>query len=142
MRNILLEKLYTKCRGKLSLRPFSEKVRLSISLVFILCQTMLKTTCLYLILSFFRKIKRGLELVSLPHFLHNFWRKIFLLLWSINRVGFIAWLLLLAEIFGQYVYCNCLLTRLWRHGFWNQPYLSNQAFFSTWLKRHDKNLSI
>ena len=19
----------------------------------------------------------------------------------------------------QYVYCNCLLTRLWRHGFWN-----------------------
>ena len=25
---------------------------------------------------------------------------------------------------GQLVYCNCLLPRLWRHEFWNQPYLS------------------
>ena len=23
----------------------------------------------------------------------------------------------------QNVYCNCLLTRLWRRKFWNQPYL-------------------
>ena len=28
---------------------------------------------------------------------------------------------------GQYVYCNCLLTRLWYHKFWNWLYLSNQA---------------
>ena len=32
----------------------------------------------------FHKIKIGLELVSLPHFRHSFWRKIFLLLYSIN----------------------------------------------------------
>ena len=24
---------------------------------------------------------------------------------------------------GQYVYCNCLLTMLWRQKFWNWPYL-------------------
>ena len=36
---------------------------------------------------------------------------------------------------GKYAYCNCLITRLWRHKFWNWPYLSNQAIFSTWLKR-------
>ena len=30
---------------------------------------------------------------------------------------------------GQYVYC-----RLWRHKFWNLPYNSNQAVFSTWLR--------
>ena len=32
----------------------------------------------------------------------------------------------------QYVYCNCLVTRFWRHKFWNYTYLSNQAIFSTW----------
>ena len=30
---------------------------------------------------------------------------------------------------GQYVYWNCLLTRLWRHKFSNWPYLSNQVVF-------------
>ena len=41
-----------------------------------------------------------------------------------------------------WAYCNCLLTWLWRHKFWNQPYLSNQALFSTWSKRQDKYLNI
>ena len=36
--------------------------------------------------------------------------------------------------FGHNVYCNCLLTMLWRHKFWNWPYLSNKAIFSTWQK--------
>ena len=31
-RNIFLEKLYTKCGGEISARPFSEKLKLSISL--------------------------------------------------------------------------------------------------------------
>ena len=30
---------------------------------------------------------------------------------------------------GQYVYCNCLLTRLWHRKFWNLPHFSNQAIF-------------
>ena len=41
---------------------------------------------------FFYKIKRGLKLVSLPHFLHNFRRKIFFLLYSINWPNVIVWL--------------------------------------------------
>ena len=43
---------------------------------------------------------------------------------------------------GQYVYCNCFLTRLWRHKFWNLPFFSNQAVFSTSPKSPDKNLNI
>ena len=43
MKNIILEKSYTKCDGETSLRPFSEKLRLSKSLdqqskiLYILC---------------------------------------------------------------------------------------------------------
>ena len=44
----------------------------------------------------FWKIKRGLEIVSLPHFPHNFWRKMFLL--PIDWPNFIVWLPLLCEI--------------------------------------------
>ena len=82
-------------------------------------KTKLQTTCLYLILGFFKKTKSGLELVSLPYFLHIFWRKIFLLMYSINWPSFIFWLSLLREILGIMCICNCLLTRLWRHEFWN-----------------------
>ena len=35
----------------------------------------------------------------------------------------------------QYVYCNSLLTRLWRNKFWNSPYLSNQAIFFYMTKK-------
>ena len=42
---------------------------------------------------------------------------------------------------GQYVYCNYLLTWLWRHKFCSQLYLSNQAI-PTWHKIQDKNLII
>ena len=63
-------------------------------------ETKLETSCFYLILSIFSKIKRSLELVSLPHFLHNFWRKIFLPLHSINWRSFNVWLPLLCEILG------------------------------------------
>ena len=45
--------------------------------------------------------KRGLELVYLPQFMHNFWRKIFLLLYAINVPNFIVWLPLFWEIFGN-----------------------------------------
>ena len=42
----------------------------------------------------------------------------------------------------QYVYCNCLLTRLWRHKTSIQRRLSNQAFFSTWPISQDKSWNI
>ena len=37
-----------------------------------------------------------------------------------NWPNLIAWLPLLFWDIGQYVYCNCLLTTLWRRKFWNQ----------------------
>ena len=42
----------------------------------------------------------------------------------------------------QYVCCNCLLTRLWNHKFWNDAYIFNQVGFSTWSKCQDQNLNI
>ena len=43
---------------------------------------------------------KGLELVSPPHFMYDFWKKMFLVLHSINWSSFIAWLPLLWEILG------------------------------------------
>ena len=91
-RNIFLGKSCTKCSGETSPRPFSEESKLSISglKIYTVCfysmaswglskyiESKLQTTWFHLILSFFLKIKRILELVYKPHFLHNFWRKIF-----------------------------------------------------------------
>ena len=50
-----------------------------------------------------------MELVSLLHFPHNFWRKIFFLLCSINWPNFIVWLTLLCEILGKM--CNAIVCK-------------------------------
>ena len=50
-----------------------------------------------------------MELVSLAHFRHDFWRKIFLLLSSITWLNLIAWLLLLREMFGRI----CIINVCW-----------------------------
>ena len=57
--------------------------------------------CFYLIWSFFEKTKSSLELVSLPHFLHCFWWKTFILLYSINGPNFFVWLPLIHEILSN-----------------------------------------
>ena len=125
MRNILLEKSCTKCGGETITRPFSENQNwaylwissLNFYTVYFYCisswglskyiETKWQTTCFYLILTFFKKTKRGVELVSLLHFLHHFWRKIFLLLYSNNWPNFIFWLSLLREIL--YNMCNIVV---------------------------------
>ena len=89
MRNIFVEKSYTKCAGETIPRHLSKKSKLSISLdqkckdlksLFLLCANLramenseikLQTACLPNIKPF-KKAKSGLELVSLPRFLHNF----------------------------------------------------------------------
>ena len=132
MRNIFLEKSYKKSGGESSPRPFSWKLKLSISLdqylkvlycLFLLycklrlpkyTETKLQTTCFYLILSIFFSIKRILELVPLPDFLHNLWIKMFLLLNSMNWPSFSVCLPLYFEILGNM--CIVFVTRLW---FWN-----------------------
>ena len=67
-------------------------------------RNILKLSCRPLALTsykaFFKK-KRGLELVSLPDFLHDLWRKTLFLLYSINWPNFIVWLLLLREVLGN-----------------------------------------
>ena len=60
----------------------------------------LKCSAFILYICFFLK-KRGLELVSLPYFLHGLWWKIFLLLYSINWSNFIVWLPLICEMFSS-----------------------------------------
>ena len=119
MRNIFLEKSYRKCGAETIPRPFSKKSKLSISLdqqsqmlysFFLLYvqgelyQNISKLRCWPHALPLYKaflKTNGGLELVSLPHFLHVFWKKIFLLLHSINWPNFIAWLPLLLELLGN-----------------------------------------
>ena len=71
---------------------------------------MSKLSCRPLAFTSFKvRKKKGLELVSLVHFLHDFLGKIFLLLSSITCSNFIAWLPLLREILDNVF---CLLTSL------------------------------
>ena len=63
-------------------------------------ETTLQITYFYLIWSFYIK-KRGLGLVFLYHTLHDIWRKVFLLLYSINWPNFIVWFHLLCDILGN-----------------------------------------
>ena len=116
MRNIFLEKSCRKCVEEVS----PKKIKIEhipgltvwnvIKFVFILypswsliiyIKSKLLDTWFYLIESFFQKTKRYLELVFLPHFLHDFWRKVFLTLYSINWLNYIVWLYLIIEILGN-----------------------------------------
>ena len=46
-------------------------------------------------------LEKGLGIVSPPHYVYDFSRKIFLMLYFINGPNFIAWLPLLLEILGN-----------------------------------------
>ena len=96
---VFKKKTYAKYCQEPSTRPFYKKSKLSISLnqqSEILCNLFLfyaqgevypsskvSTTCF--------------DLVSLPHFRQDFWRKIFLTLYFIDWPNFIAWLPLVLE---------------------------------------------
>ena len=141
MRNTFLEKSYTKCGGQIIPRPFSKKSKLSISLdqnfkvlyiFFIVCQVenyrkWLELSCWPLAVTSynkgFLKNRKG-SWTSLPALFSAWFSKenisvvIFYYLTKFQcLVAFNLW-----DI-GQYVYCNCLLTMLWRQKFWNWPYL-------------------
>ena len=103
-------------------------------------ETKLQTTCFYLIRSFFKNKKRSGT--SFPvSFSAWFLKKniSFIMCYCLTKyclVVFTLW------DNGKYVYCNCFLTRLWRHKFWNQLYLSNQAVFSTLPESQGNNSNI
>ena len=90
MRNMFLEKSYTKYGEETSPRRFSEKLKLNLTLdqqskvlysLFLLYgkfrafEIYCNSAADHLLspyIKLFEKIKRGLELVFLPYFLHNF----------------------------------------------------------------------
>ena len=106
MRNIFLEKSYTKCRGETTLRSFSGKLELSISLdrysrVLFICfycipswglskyiESRLQTTCFYLILGIFKKRVCSQSLclifciISWPSFI--VWLPLFVRYWAMR----------------------------------------------------------
>ena len=120
MRISFLKKSYSKSDGKTSPTPLKntpKKSKLSISLnqqfeilynlVLFLCPSRGLSKYIgtngtnHLLLphiKFFQKWRRGLELVSLPHFPDDFRRKIYLALYSITWSNFVVWLPLLLEI--------------------------------------------
>ena len=94
MRDIFLEKSYTKYGWKRSPRRFSKKKKIKIEHISVkfysffllhvqvegyrnILQLRCRPLALIPFLNVFKKTKRALELVSLPHFLHDFWRIIF-----------------------------------------------------------------
>ena len=114
MGNFFLEKPYPKCGAETSSRLlFTNKIwadlwinSLKSFTVYFYCMSKLRTTKTFwnygsghLLLHHIKPFwKRGLKLVSLIYFLHNFWRKIFFTLHSIIWSNFIVWLSLLFEI--------------------------------------------
>ena len=134
MRNIFLEKSYMKCGGETIPRLSPKKSKLSYLWINYLkfytvwfywmpswglskyIETNLQTTCCY---KAFLKNKNRSG-ISLPvSFSAWFLKKnisliIFYYLTKFHcLVAFTSW------DNEQYVYCNCLFTRLWRHKFWN-----------------------
>ena len=95
-------------------------------------KTKLQTTSFHLI---FKKI-RGLELVSLPHFPHNFWTKIFLLLYSINGSNFIVCCL----YFVRY-WAICVLQLFFKPVCDVMNFEVNLGFLITPFFLHDQNVA-
>ena len=133
--HIFLEKSYTKCGKETISRPFFKKSKLTIPLdqywkFQIFCfnflpgwglskviETKLQTICFTSYKAFFIKKRFG---TSLPTSLSAWVLKknisifVFYYLTKFHCLfTFTSW-----DI-GQYGYCNCLLTRLWRQKFWN-----------------------
>ena len=87
-------------------------------------------------------LEMSLGLVSPPHFVYDFSRKIFLMLYSINWPNFIAWLLSLLEILGnRCIVIICFPFYDVMNFQMNLSFLI-KPFFSVWPKNQDKNLNI
>ena len=119
MRNNFLEKSYIKYGGEIILKHFTKKSKLRISLyqqskivyslflVYVKLRAIeiQKPSCRPLAFTpyqaFFKKTKRGLELVSLRHFLYDFEEKIFSLFIFCYLTKLHCLLPLLCEILGN-----------------------------------------
>ena len=155
MKNIFVEKSYTKCGGESIPDSFVKNENWAYlwmnSLKF-------KTFCFYcmpsgdyqniLILSCrplaFTPLKsRRRSGTSLPaSFVAIFLKKNISLVIFYHLINFHCLFAFTSWDIGRCVYCNCLLTRLWCHQFEINLNLSNQASFFTWPKSEDKNREI
>ena len=158
MKNIFLEKLYTKCGRETIPRIFSKKSKLSNPWInslkfYTVCfycmpswglwkyiEIKLQTTCFYLKWSIFKKNKKRLEYSPSLIFYMIFEEKYFCysITGQISSPGCLYfmryWTICILRLF---------LTRLWHYKCCNQLYLSNQSsHFSTSPKRQDKNFNI
>ena len=135
MRNIFLEKSYGKSGSKPISKTFSKKSKWAypwtksfMQLVFIVFQvedyrSILKLSCRPLAFTSYKaslKNKKRSE-TSLPaSFSEWFLKKIIPIVMLYYLTNFYCLFAFISWDIRQYVYCNCLLTRLWRHKFWNE----------------------
>ena len=113
MRSIFLEKSYAKCGAEASRTSCHKKSKSldqqpellwSLFLLYIQVeayQNLLKLRCWSLAFTSIKTLNKVWNLVSLPHFLHDFWRKIFFTQNFIYWPNFIVWLSSLLEILGK-----------------------------------------
>ena len=105
-------------------------------------ETKLQTTCFYFAWSFLKKNKNKSETSPLASYSTWF-----------SKIKYFSCYILLSDQISlsgypyswdirQHVYCSCFLTKLWRHKFWSQPYLSDQVVFYSWPKSQHKNQNI
>ena len=89
------------------------------------CQNILKLSCwplTFTLYKAFQETKAGLELICSPHFLHNFWSKIFCTLYFINK--FHCLIACSPWDIRYHMCCNYLLSSLWHWKF--QKFLSKE----------------
>ena len=135
MKNIFLEKSYTKYGDKLIPRNFSKKWKLRSGLVFwsfiyfipVVCEVedyrkWLKLSCRPFAFTthkaFFKnKNRSGTSLTA--SFSAWFLKKniFFVILYYLTKFQFLV--TFTSRDIGQYEYCNCLLIKSWRQKFWN-----------------------
>ena len=135
----MFEKFYTKCRGDTILSPFSKKSKLSIYLVSIVCQVedyqnILKLSSRPLTFTSFEVFVKSKKRsgTSFPaSFSAWLLRKNIFLVTFYYLIKFHCLVAFTLWDIAQYVYCNCLLTRLWRHKFLKLTlsFLSSRFFF-------------
>ena len=83
-------------------------------------------------------LKKSLGIVFPPHFVYNFFRKLFLMLYSINSQNFIVWFSLLLEIF----FSMCIAIVCLQVATWELTSSFQWSRFSTWRKSQEKIVNI
>ena len=144
MKNISLEKSYTKCDEETSPRPFSNKSKLSTSLDQ-QSKNLYTLFLLYVWVKNYRDILtvwcRSLAFGSLPYFLHDFLTKICYILLTC-QTPFSDSLLEILENMCIIIFLTYNFPSLQRHKFENKLKFSYEAVFSYYQKTQDKNLNI